>query len=366
MNIIYIEPYLANSHQSWYQGLKKHSKHSFDILSLPANKWKWRMHGGAITLANMFNELKTKYDLIICSDFLNLPVFRSLTINNIKQTPIVIYFHENQASYPWPSNDKDVQLERDFHYYYINQTSSLCSSWNFFNSEYHLNSYIEGLSKYLSKMPDYKNKKTLDMIISKSSVLHLGCNLSKLDHTIIKGDNDKPLILWNHRWEYDKNPELFFKILKRVKSQGFEFELALLGERFTSYPQTFKDSIAQLNDNIVVSDYCSPDAYKEWLINADILPVTSNQDFFGISIMEAIYCNTHPILPNRLAYKELYNNIKNKEFFYDNDNDLFNKTIQAIKNYKNLKGLSDLTKQYDWNQIISKYDSEFEEILSNN
>ena len=36
--------------------------------------------------------------------------------------------------------------------------------------------------------------------------------------------------------------------------------------------------------------------YAKWLWKADIIPVTSNQEFFGASVMEAIYCNTWPIL----------------------------------------------------------------------
>ena len=75
MNILYIEPYYDGSHKQWIDSFKEYSTHSIDIISLPASKWKWRMHGGAITLANKFNSIHKKYDLILCSDFLNLPVY---------------------------------------------------------------------------------------------------------------------------------------------------------------------------------------------------------------------------------------------------------------------------------------------------
>ena len=39
---------------------------------------------------------------------------------------------------------------------------------------------------------------------------------------------------------------------------------------------------------------------------SDILPITSNQDFFGGSIIEAMYCETTPLLPKRLTYPELF------------------------------------------------------------
>ena len=78
MNIIYIEPYYSGSHKRWIDSYKKYSKHNIKILHLPGNKWKWRMHGGAITLANQLVDLDAKIDLILCSDFLNLPVFKSI------------------------------------------------------------------------------------------------------------------------------------------------------------------------------------------------------------------------------------------------------------------------------------------------
>ncbi|MCH6560361.1 DUF3524 domain-containing protein, partial [candidate division KSB1 bacterium] len=46
MNILILEPYFTGSHKAWAQGYQKQSKHRVEILSLPGNFWKWRMHGG--------------------------------------------------------------------------------------------------------------------------------------------------------------------------------------------------------------------------------------------------------------------------------------------------------------------------------
>ena len=35
--------------QAWIDSYQKYSNHNIDLLTLPGNKWKWRMHGGAIT-----------------------------------------------------------------------------------------------------------------------------------------------------------------------------------------------------------------------------------------------------------------------------------------------------------------------------
>ena len=54
MKIIYIEPFYSGAHKQWIDSYKQKSAHDIEILTLPGNKWKWRMHGGAITLANKF------------------------------------------------------------------------------------------------------------------------------------------------------------------------------------------------------------------------------------------------------------------------------------------------------------------------
>ncbi|MCB0587349.1 MAG: DUF3524 domain-containing protein, partial [Phaeodactylibacter sp.] len=51
MNILLIEPFLSGSHQKWAEGYRAHSRHNVRILSLKGRHWKWRMHGGAATLA---------------------------------------------------------------------------------------------------------------------------------------------------------------------------------------------------------------------------------------------------------------------------------------------------------------------------
>ena len=90
------------------------------------------MHGGAITLGQKYNALDIKPDIIIASDMLNLPLFKSIAETN--SVPIIIYFHENQITYPWPDHEPDRQLGRDLHYHYINQTSAITADWCFFNS----------------------------------------------------------------------------------------------------------------------------------------------------------------------------------------------------------------------------------------
>ena len=368
MKILYIEPFYAGSHKQWIDSYSLHSKYNIDILSLPGRFWKWRMHGAAITLAKKFIENNKKYDIIIASDMLNLPLFISLCRKEINNTKIVTYFHENQILYSKAPVNQKEPLNRDLHYAFINYTSSLVSDVNLFNSDYHLNIYLEELEKYLHKKPDYKNKSTLEIIKNKSSVLHIGCDLKKFS-PIKKYSNKIPILLWNHRWEQDKNPELFFNTLIKLKKNKVKYQLVILGQRFSRIPEIFTEIEKKLKSEIVHMGYCdSFDDYKKWMHKVDILPITSYQDFFGISIVESVYCNTIPLLPNRLSYPEILLKERNSELFYNSDAELYSKLFELITNYKNLRNTpsnySDIVNRFDWSIMKNKYDDLFNKIYN--
>ena len=60
MKILILEPFFTGSHQQWAEGFQKHSTHQVEILSLSGHHWKWRMHGGAIALADLFLQKNLK------------------------------------------------------------------------------------------------------------------------------------------------------------------------------------------------------------------------------------------------------------------------------------------------------------------
>ena len=72
------------------------------------------MYGGAVYLAEQFNELKDGLpDLIVATDMLDLTTFAALTRHRTAGIPMVVYFHENQITYPWSPTDADVKTQRN-------------------------------------------------------------------------------------------------------------------------------------------------------------------------------------------------------------------------------------------------------------
>jgi len=365
VKILIAEPFCSGSHKTWAEGYQKHSSHDVEIISLPGRFWKWRMHGGAMTLAKRFHTLKFQPDLILATDMLNLPVFQALAE---PKCPVHMYFHENQFTYPWSPADEDVKFQRDKHYGFINYSSALCADHVYFNSQFHLDSFFIGLEDFLRQFPDYREIQNIERIRKKSSALHLGIDLKKFDeYKIEKKASDPPLILWNHRWEHDKNPETFFKAMEKLSKKGLQFQLAVLGQEFKTELPCFTQARKSLKKNIVQFGYAKTFAdYAKWLWKADILPVTSNQDFFGGSIMEAVYCKTIPLLPRQLTYPELFQLNDNPQLFYENESDLLEKLISSIEDNSKLlqQNYQSITTEYDWSKMVTVYDRELIKLLS--
>tara|TARA_B100000427_G_scaffold252101_1_gene215425 strand:+ start:5683 stop:6780 length:1098 start_codon:yes stop_codon:yes gene_type:complete len=357
MNILLVEPYFSGSHKSWAKGFQSFSAHNVEIISLPGKFWKWRMHGGAISLAKQFMKMDFSPDLILATDMLDLTTFLSLTKSRTAQIPNAIYFHENQLSYPWSASDKNVMEKRN-HYGFINLSSALAADHVLFNSNYHLKSFHNDSLQLLKNFPDHNELDVIEQIKEKSRVLYLGMDLSKFDHYQTK-EKGNPLVLWNHRWEYDKNPEPFFQCLYQLQENDIKFDVAVLGESFHTVPNIFDEAKDRLKKHIVHFGYCENfSEYAKWLWKADILPVTSNQDFFGGSIVEAIYCGVYPILPRRLTYPELLPKQNYNNHIYDNDTELYDKVKYSIINIGETRKIeiSASFKQYDWKRICPEYD----------
>lgn len=327
---------------------------------MPSKHWKWRMHGAAVTLAEQFLSSEVEYDLIIADDMMDVATFSALVKARGCNTRIGTYFHENQLTYPVSLRDTDRVENRDRHYGFINYTTALASDALLFNSGYHRDCFTQELPGFLSRFPDYTNPHTVDQIVSRSEVLPLGMDLASLDRQkpVESAPRKRPLLLWNHRWEYDKCPEVFLDLILELHRRDLEFDVALLGERGTESNPPLNE-VRNLLGQAIVQDgpVESFSDYGRWLWKGDILPVTAIQDFFGGSVVEAMYCQCHPLLPNRLAYPE---HVDNMDSLYSGFDDLVDKCCQLIESgdWRN-PYLSDRVADYDWSRLIRFYDEAF-------
>ncbi|MBJ6751135.1 tRNA-queuosine alpha-mannosyltransferase domain-containing protein [Geomonas anaerohicana] len=363
MHIALVEPYCTGSHAAWATEYAAHSTHDVELFTLAGRNWKWRMHGGAVTLASRFLAAGKKPDLILATDMLDLTTFLALTRPLSDRCPSAIYFHENQLTYPWSPGDPDPGAQRDLHYAFINYVSALAADAVLFNSRYHMDSFLGDLPGFLKRFPDAVDLASVDAIAAKSRVLPLGLDLVKLDRFRPQGatEPEVPLLLWNHRWEYDKAPEAFFEALYQLADEGIEFRVAVLGESFGRVPAVFKEARERLGARVAEWGYQkSFGEYAQWLWRADILPVTSRQEFFGASVVQALYCGCQALLPDRLAYPEHVPGGSVEAVVYRDDEPLVDRLRQLLTGASATRpNLGGHVARYDWGRIAAVYDDFF-------
>jgi glycosyltransferase involved in cell wall biosynthesis len=317
--------------------------------------WKWRMHGAPVYMADNVPELEP--DVIVCTDMMDVAAFRGILNQRKIHVPVITYFHESQTAYPVSSRDSDKEAKRDHHYTFINFTSALASNEVVFNSVFHKNSFLSAIHELLKRMPDYRLTGKVAEIEAKSQVMYPPLSDELFGVREKDESSNIPVILWNHRWEYDKNPEDFFHVLQRLKQNAVRFRLIVCGESFERCPDIFNTSRELFSDELIHWGYASSaDEYMNLLRKSDILPVTSYQEYFGYSVTEAIACGVYPLLPDRLVYPE---HVGNRRVLYGQTPDeLFSQLLGVIQSKEYLKhDLSGEMDKYRWSSWISKYDN---------
>ncbi|TKJ32517.1 MAG: glycosyl transferase family 1 [Planctomycetes bacterium B3_Pla] len=368
MRILALEPYYDGSHKAFIDGLSKVSRHDWMLLTLPAHKWKWRMRHSAITFAAQTAELEkvnSSWDLLFCSDMLNLAEFAALAPVGIARLPKVIYFHENQLTYP-----VRVENERDYQFAMTNLTSALAADAVWFNSQFHIDSFLDALAKFLKSMPDHQPLETVGKIQAKSSVYPPGIG----DFSTRQARKPGTMrILWAARWEHDKNPEDFFEAIGILRARNVPFRISVIGQSFRDRPAVFEKARHDFQDHIDLWGYQrSREDYEHALCEADVVVSTANHEFFGIGVLEAVAAGAYPFVPNRLSYPEILGlgHIRGAEqFFYDGTaSDLADKLSQLAARIETgplwppLVTPAILTDSLKWRNLGRRYDDAFEKL----
>jgi len=333
LRILFLEPYDGGSHRSFREGLVRHSRHEIVSLTLPARFWKWRMRGAALWFADRITAEDARADLILATDFLNVADLRGLLPPPLDRTPVLLYMHENQLTYPLSPDE-----EFDFHFGFTNILSCLAADRVLFNSDFHRELFLDALPDYLGRMPEAVPRDVRPRLAEKSGVLPVG--LERAPHApgafapYLGGacaaaagpgwprDGRAPVILWNHRWEFDKRPEMFAAAVTRLAAAGRDFRLRLLGEP-RQRDDVFADLRARLGDRVEVCGWePSRAAYDALLESSDIVVSCAAQEYFGISVAEAVHAGAYAVLPRAQVYPSLYGERCRGRHLYDGEDEL--------------------------------------------
>ncbi len=362
MHILVVDPFFGGSHKQWAEEWKKYSRHRIDIDGLLGKYWKWRMMGSAPVLVSLMKK-HTPPDLIVYSSMTNVATVKGLLPLKWQNIPSALYMHENQLVYPKPSRNGN-QPKRNTELEIINVLSCLAVDRIFFNSYFHKTSFLKAIPKVLNRFPDHRWVNQTADFEEKSEVLYVGIEPPGERPGPQEDCPQDPIILWNHRWEFDKGPIAFFKMLLRLKERKLPFQIIATGQTHHFEPAFMENTYHQLSDRILHWGFVEDKKdYYHLLERASIIPVTSEQDFFGISIIEAIARGVFPLLPDRLAYPEHIPPHLRDRYIYKNIKDLESKLTEYLEAPQPVdKDLQTYISRYYWPEIISNYDEAFRHV----
>ncbi len=366
LRILALEPYYGGSHRAVLDGLVEHVDAGWTLLTLPARKWKWRMRGAAISMAAEARALAEAwrtaggegpaFDLVFASTFVNLAEFKGLAGPELAAVPAIVYFHENQLVYP-----NRHEAEWDFQFPLTNITSALAAQRCLFNTRWNLERFVGESGPFLKRFPDHHPRGVAEQIAEKSAVLAPPFDPVPFDHVLPPTRGRRPRIVWPHRWEHDKDPEAFFAAVSTLAGEGLDFEVAIAGQAFRETADLMQQAAAALGDRLVhAGEPGSRGAYAELLASADIAVSTAINEFFGLAMVEACYCGAYPLVPDRLAYPDLYA----PEFRYEHPGALVAKLRSLILDPPVPFAAREMAEGFTFERLASRFAEEFARVAA--
>lgn len=334
------------------------------MVTHEAEFWRWRMRGGAVTLAEKTLAHVGEHgvpDLLMVSDMIDLAGFLGFTRRALADVPVVLYMHENQLLYPLgPTQQPDESLSL------INWRSMVAADAIWFNSAFQRDGLFAALPKFLNHQADHKHTHLIDEVAARSFVHPVGVNTASLIDAARGKAGRAPLVLWNQRWDHDKNPTAVFRALLKLADAGVAFDFALAGENQRVDPQEFDRVQEDLGDRVVHVGHLPIGEYRELMLRSDVVVSAAHHEFFGISVVEAIAAGAVPVLPDRLSYPEVVPAEWHSGALYP-DGDLRVRLGEVLAGIDaaqtKIIGLRESMRQYDWSIVAPRYDAAAEALL---
>lgn len=363
--ILLLSGYDAASHQYWRKGLLEiFPEVAWTQLILPPRHFSWRMRGNAFIWATGAekSKLEARYDLIIATSMVDLTSLFGF-FPSLAKTPSILYFHENQFAYPQSSRQTDV-----VHHQLQSIYSAQVATHLIFNSEYNRSTFLDGAGDLLRKLPDPFPETLVKGWRQKSSLIPVAIfDTNAAASTKDESNEAIPQILWNHRWEYDKQPQVFLRAMDKLLQSGFACRLHVIGQQFRHSPACFDEFHSKWAEYVDSWGYQkSRDQYNAILHRSHIVVSSALHDFQGVAIQEAMQAGCIPVVPNRVAYTEyipgeLRYSVGSEEEEIDQLANLLRTTAESLRFYKTLK--SRLSERYLSFYIKQEYATLFDRLL---
>ena len=278
-------------------------------LSLPARHFEWRLRSNSLHWGlRDYPELDAGWDLLIASSMVDLAALRGLR-PGLARIPTLLYFHENQFFYPANPHHTSKRAS-NVEPLLIPVYSALCADRIVFNSEFNRQTFLQGARELFARLPE-DLPGTAWQKLERSSVVPVPVATDYRPGPLRPPGTPLQLV-WNHRWEFDKGPELLLAIARQLVTRQAPVQLHVVGQQFRRQPAEFEEITALCRTLSAQQNIPAPrigfledrQTYQTLLQECDVVLSTAWHEFQGLGIQEACLAGCCPLAPNALAYPE--------------------------------------------------------------
>ncbi|MFT5051672.1 MAG: glycosyltransferase involved in cell wall biosynthesis [Chlamydiales bacterium] len=299
--VLALEAWLGGSHASFLEAWQRHSEHEVQVEGLAPRHWKWRLSASAWEFGRRIGDDTPAPDLLFVTDYVDLSQLASFLPRAWSRIPRALYMHENQLTYP-----VDEGAPVDTSWGFKNILSCLAADRVVFNSEFHRREFAEASDALLRTLPKPNPRAELAEVLARAAIVGPGIDWEEIPLGPGAGAGSPLRVLFNHRWEHDKDPAAFLTAIAALRDAGQPVEIVALGQDFSRVDATTAALLEQLSDCIARRGFVEDRAaYLDLLGTCDVVVSTARHEFYGISILEALGAGCTPLVPLRLAYPEI-------------------------------------------------------------
>ena len=254
-----------------------------------ASGWMWALSGDP--------DLARDYEVVVATSLTGVVALKAMC-PALRDVPLWLYFHENQFAHPLEARQEAAHR---MGWRFQSLQNALCADAVSFNTVFNRDTFLEGAAAMLRRFPERLPGDPVGQIRRRSDVLPVP--LTETFAAYRNTPKEAGLIVWNHRWEWDKQPERFLEALVRLRREGVAFRVAMLGSgggrdgALAGYREALGDRVAAWGE-------ADPANYREWVGRAAVGVSCALHDFQGLSVLELAQAGARVVVPRRVAYPE--------------------------------------------------------------